>query len=142
MKKILFERWHCCDFSTKFPLTFKYLSYCGMSLLIPRTYHSGSNFRKKVRQQLSTSSLDWNRIPPSLFFNSKKRWKSDGARLGSTVDVRKHTSRSRLAAQQQVRRMRQHCSQLDTCFNKRKNLYQVALLLTFYKGDHGGLVIQ
>ncbi len=27
-------------------------------------------------------------------------------------------------------------------FNKRKNLYQVALLSTFYKGDHGGLIIQ
>ncbi len=26
--------------------------------------------------------------------------------------------------------------------NKRKNLYQVALLSTFYKGDHGGLIIQ
>ncbi len=25
---------------------------------------------------------------------------------------------------------------------KRKNLYQVALLSTFYKGDHGGLIIQ
>ncbi len=27
-------------------------------------------------------------------------------------------------------------------FYKRKNLYQVALLSTFYKGDHGGLIIQ
>ncbi len=26
--------------------------------------------------------------------------------------------------------------------HKRKNLYQVALLSTFYKGDHGGLIIQ
>ncbi len=26
--------------------------------------------------------------------------------------------------------------------NKQKNLHQVALLSTFYKGDHGGLVIQ
>ncbi len=26
--------------------------------------------------------------------------------------------------------------------NKRKNLYQVAPLSTFYKGDHGGLIIQ
>ncbi len=26
--------------------------------------------------------------------------------------------------------------------NKRKNLYQVALLSTFYKGDHEGLIIQ
>ncbi len=27
-------------------------------------------------------------------------------------------------------------------YNKRKNLYQVALLSTFYKGDHGRLIIQ
>ncbi len=26
--------------------------------------------------------------------------------------------------------------------NKRKNLYQVALLSIFYKGEHGGLIIQ
>ncbi len=33
-----------------------------------------------------------------------------------------------------------HTSWVDA--NKRKNLYQVALLSTFYEGDHGGLIIQ
>ncbi len=34
------------------------------------------------------------------------------------------------------------CRKLDWSPNKRKNLYQVALLSTFYKGDHGRLIIQ